>query len=142
MSVANSRRTGRGICLALAGVDAALGIAAAAFPNAYLSLVHSGLPEREFPIDWVVRTGVLWLMFLVFELSGALSAAPGKWFFCVAMLRWMEVPADVAYGVLARGSTPLAQAVILSAPAVNALAGALLLASFRKESPPPAQPER
>jgi hypothetical protein len=123
-------------------VDAVLGCAAALFPGAYLSAVHPGLPQGDDPIDWVVRTGVIWLMFLVFEVFGAFSAAPGRWFFCVAMIRWMEVPADIAYGVLARGASPLSQAAIFTAPAVNAITGALLLAAFRQESRLPAPPGR
>jgi hypothetical protein len=142
MTVAIGQKAGRGICLALAGVDAVLGLTAAVFPAAYLSIVHPSLPASEYPIDWVARTGAIWLMFLTFEMSGALSAAPGKWFFCVAMVRWMEVPADVVYGVLARGATPLSQAGILAAPVVNAVAGALLLMAFRQQSRLPILPER
>ena len=132
-----SRKSGRCVCLALAVVDMALGTVAALFPKVYLSTMHPGLSPTDSPADWVARTGVLWLMFLVFELCGAFSAAPAKWFFCVAMLRWMEVPADIIYGLTARGATPWSQAAILVAPVLNAIAGALLFAAFKKESRPP-----
>ncbi len=123
---------GRGICWLLAATDAVLGLGATLAPSAYLSVVHPHLPVSGHPYDWVVRTGALWLMFLVFELLGALSRAPAKWFFCVAMLRWMEVPADIVYGLLARGTSTLSQCAIFTAPVVNAIAGTLLLVAFRR----------
>jgi len=88
-----------------------------------------------------VRTGVLWLVYLVLEVTAALSAAPARWFFCVAILRLMEVPADLAYAALARGASPLSTAVILAAPLLNALAGAGLLLASRPAQRPPVPPE-
>jgi hypothetical protein len=125
---------GRTVCWGLAGIDAVLGSTAALFPETYLALIHPGLPPGELPADWVVRTGVLWLIFMVFELSGALSPSPAKWFFCVAMLRWMEVPADLAYGLLARGATLWSRLAIFTAPVVNGFAGAVLFVTYRRLS--------
>jgi hypothetical protein len=127
MKFAATESLGRGICWVLAAIDAALGAGATFFPATYLAVVHPGLAAPQYPYDWVVRTGILWLAFFVLELAGALSAAPAKWFFCVALLRLMEVPADVAYGLLARGSTEASRLLILAAPAGNAVAGAALL---------------
>ena len=123
---------GRGICCALAAIDALLGVTATFFPERYLALIHPGLPPGELPTDWVVRTGMLWLVFLVFELFGALSASPLQWFFCIAMLRWMEVPADLAYAFLARGVTLSSKVAILSASVVNSVAGAVLFIIYRR----------
>jgi hypothetical protein len=104
------------------------------FPAKYLALIHPDLPAGDHPQDWVVRTGLVWLMFLVFELCGALSVAPAKWFFCIAMLRWMEVPADIAYGLLARGATTWSKLLIFSAPVVNTIAGSVLFSAYRRLS--------
>jgi len=131
----------RRLCWLLAAIDLELGIVATLFPAAYLAFVHPGLPAAEHPYDWVVRTGVLWLVYLVLEVTAALSAAPARWFFCVAILRLMEVPADLAYAALARGASPLSTAVILAAPLLNALAGAGLLLASRPAQRPPVPPE-
>jgi hypothetical protein len=127
MDFAPTINEGRKVCWVLAAVDAVLGVSATFFPSTYLSLVHPALPAAEAPVDWVVRTGLLWLMMLVFELCGALSAAPAKWFFCVAMIRLMEVPADLAYGLLARGAGTASYIAIFAAPPVNVFAGTYLL---------------
>jgi hypothetical protein len=126
-----TERGGRTICLLLAAIDLVLGGGATLLPGAYLSWVHPHLSSAEYPYDWVVRTGILWLMFMIVEMCAALSVAPARWFFCVAILRWIEVPADLAYGALARGASRASQLAIYTAPVLNALFGWYLFAAYR-----------
>ncbi len=132
MNMALTERTGRAICWLLAIFDLALGVTATFFPAVYCALLHPDLPAPDNPQDFVVRTGVLWLAFCVLQLCGALSRSPAKWFFCIAMLRLMEGPADVAYGILARGASLLSHTLILSAPFANGLVGTMLLIISRR----------
>jgi hypothetical protein len=119
----------------LAGIDLMLGSVAVLFPATYLGWVHPHLPPGEHPEDWVVRTGVLWLLLMAVEVYAAVRAAPARWFFMVALLRWMEVPADLAYGAVARGASAASRCAILAAPLFNAMVGWYLLAVSRRLTP-------
>ena len=132
-----NQRTGRAICWLLVLLDLVLGVGTVLFPLRYFSLFHPELPASEAPVDLIVRTGILWLMFCAIQLCGALSRAPAKWFFAIALIRLIEVPADLAYGIAAQGATTLSRAMILSAPPFNAVVGILLLTISRRLSRTP-----
>jgi hypothetical protein len=133
--MAVTERGGRKVCWALAGIDLVLGGGAVLFPDTYLTVVHPHLPADDHPEDWVVRTGVVWLMFLAVEFCAARSAKPAKWFFAVALLRLIEVPADIAYGVVARGMSEASRLAVFAAPVANGLAGVYLMAAHRRLAP-------
>ena len=100
-------KNGRLICWILVIVDIFLGGTAIFFPLLYSQIFHPELINP--PIDFIVRTGVLWLIFALFQLIAAISKEPEKWFFLVGMIRLMEVPADIIYSILAIGSPPLSR---------------------------------
>jgi len=122
-----SPATGRKLCWFLVLVDVILGGLAVFFPNNYALIFHPRLSDP--PIDFIVRTGVLWLIFIVFQVLGAISPPEKvkRWQFVVAVVRLMEVQADVVYGILAIGATPFSRFLILSAPIMNTIFGLLLL---------------
>ncbi len=122
--------SGRFICWVLVGVDIYLGGLATFFPQNYASIFHPNLASP--PVDFIVRTGILWLMFLVFQLCGALSKDPRKWFFAVGLIRLMEVPADLVYSQLALGATDFSRFLIIGAPVLNGIIGVLLLLIFHR----------
>jgi hypothetical protein len=134
MPILVSESWGRRICWVLAGIDAVLGAAAVLLPGTYLAIMHPHLPAAERPEDWVVRTGILWLAFMMFEVRAATAADPMRWFFAVALLRIMEVPADVSYGLLAQGASSASRFAIFAAVLGNALAGTFLLMLFRRQT--------
>jgi hypothetical protein len=140
--MAVSERGARRLCWALAALDLLLGGSAALFPATYLQLVHPHLPPSKYPVEWVVRTGGLWIVFSIVEAIAARSPAAAKWFFTVAILRLMEVPADVVYGVLARGASEASRLAIFIAPVANAAAGMYLLAAARISPAAPQPPGR
>ena len=119
-----NEQNGRLICWVLVLVDIFLGGSAVFFPYFYAELLHPGLTNP--PIDFIIRTGILWLFFMVVQLRAATSKDPKKWFFAVAILRIMDIPADIAYGILALGATTMSQLMILSAPVINTLCGIYL----------------
>lgn len=123
---------GRLVCVALVGVDVVLGGIATFVPAQWAALFHPELPAADIPVDFIVRTGVLWLAFLVFQAIAASVKHPRQWFFAVGLIRLMEVPADVIYSALARGATLTSRLMILSAPVLNAIFGTYLLLLARR----------
>jgi hypothetical protein len=118
----------RVICLALAVFDLLLGGGAVLMPRNYASLFHPYLAEP--PVDFIVRTGFIWLFFCFAEtVAGTRKtvSSRARWFFIVGLLRLMDVPADLAYATLAHGAHWLSRAAIYSAPVFNAVVGVFLV---------------
>jgi hypothetical protein len=137
-----TEKTGRIICWGLVLVDSVLGTSATFFPQLYCALLHPRQLAGDCATELIVRTGILWLMFMVFQLCAALSRNPQRWFFSVGLMRLMEVPADLAYGVLAQGTTLASRGLILSAPIGNSVLGMLLVAISRlSRTPRPPSPQ-
>ncbi|MBD3351101.1 MAG: hypothetical protein GF364_06410 [Candidatus Lokiarchaeota archaeon] len=124
-------KNGRIACAILVIVDVILGGCAVFFSEFYAAIFHPNLPASEIPTDYIIRTGVLWLVFLLFQLIATFSRRSDRWFFVVAAVRLMDVPADIVYGILARGATVFSRFLILSAPILNILFGLFLLKIVR-----------
>jgi len=120
-----TERYGKIVCMVLVVVDLVLGGTAVFFPYSYAEIFHPGLTTP--PIDFIVRTGILWLGFAFFQGVAAFSKNPQRWFFVVSILRLMDVPADIIYGILAMGATMISRIMIWSAPLLNTLFGLYLL---------------
>lgn len=107
------------LCWALFLFDLALGGVAAAWPELYMRVMH---PEMDISqIDFVRRTGMLWLAFAAVALCAA-TVAPdrrGHWFLILAVVRLLDVPADLVYGVTMTGATTLSRLLVLAAVPVN-----------------------
>ena len=127
MNNLQAEKTGRLFCWLLVVVDTILATVAVLFPEVYCAILHPKLDIEDIPVDLIVRTGLLWAAFMGIQLLAALSRDPHKWFFCVGLLRLLEVPADLAYAYLARGATPQTQLLILAAPAFNFVVGIMLV---------------
>ena len=74
-----TKKNGRIVCWILVIVDIFLGGIAVFYPLFYAEILHPQLENP--PVDFIVRTGVLWLIFAVFQLIAATSKEPEKWFF-------------------------------------------------------------
>ncbi len=119
-----TERNGRVVCFALVIVDIVLGGSAVFFPQFYAKTFHPNL--TQIPVDFIVRTGILWLVFALFQAIAVFSKHPKKWFFAVGIIRLMEVPADIVYGALAMGATLVSRLLIWIAPVVNMIFGVFL----------------
>ena len=125
-----TEKNGRMVCLILVFVDIFLGGSAVFFPYFYSELIHPELTNP--PIDFIMRTGILWLVFAFFQFMAVISKNPRKWFLVVAAVRLMDVPADIVYGILAIGATLISRLMILSAPIINTICGIYLYKLFKK----------
>jgi len=125
-----SEKNGRLACLMLVFVDLFLGGSAVFFPYFYSELLHPGLANP--PIDFIMRTGILWLVFAFFQFMAVISKNPRNWFLIVAVVRLMDVPADIIYGIMALGATLISRLMILSAPLLNTIFGIYLYKLFKK----------
>ncbi len=113
------------VCWGLFFFDLILGSIALALPSVYLLVFH---PELIHPqVELVRRTGVLWLVFAAVALRAATakSGHRGEWLRFLALLRLMDVPADIVYAATASGALPLGMGLLWSAPILN-----LALASY------------
>jgi hypothetical protein len=119
-----TEKNGRIICLMLVVIDIFLGGSAVFLPYFYSQLIHPDLNNP--PIDFIMRTGVLWLVFAFFQLMAVISKKPRKWFLVVAAVRLMDVPADIIYGITAIGATLFSRLMIFSAPVINTIFGIYL----------------
>ncbi|HSA58445.1 MAG TPA: hypothetical protein VLJ37_02015, partial [bacterium] len=108
------------LCLVLGIFDLALGGTALFSPQTYADLFHPNLADPQ--IDLIARTGCLWLFFAAVELFAFYKKTP-LWFFAVGLLRLLDVPADLVYGTLAAGASPLSRAAIFLAPVFNLVSG-------------------
>ena len=118
------------LCLGLGLFDVLLGATAVFFPRAYAELFHPHLANP--PIDFIARTGCLWLFFATVEFF-AFYKKTALWFFAVGLLRLLDVPADLVYGTLAAGASALSRAAIFFAPPFNLAAGLYLCVPALKE---------
>ena len=78
---------------------------------------------RKLQVGLILKDKV----FAVFQLMAAISKEPERWFFLVGLIRLMEVPADIAYGILVKGATATSQMMIFIAPVMNCIIGIYLL---------------
>lgn len=117
-------QNGRMICGILVIVDIILGGLAIFFPHFYVQIFHPNL--ETFPFDFIARTGVLWLIFALIQFIAMISKNPKQWFFTVGLIRLMEVPADIVYGILAIGASLISRLMIFSAPILNFIIGIYL----------------
>lgn len=123
-------RLAQRLCLALGFFDIFLGGFAVFYPQVWGKIFHPHL--TEIPTEYIVRTGLLWLFFCLVQFRAGLGRVAGRWLLVVAVLRLMEVPADLAYAVLLQGGAWWSRALILTAPPVNAAIGAYLWRVSRK----------
>ena len=130
MAIRYTEKNGRLVCLILVVVDIFLGGTAVFFPFFYSDLLHPEL--TNIPVDFIVRTGILWLVFAFFQFMALISKNPKNWFLVVAAVRLMDVPADIIYGILAIGATLITRLMILSAPILNTICGIYLYKLFKK----------
>jgi hypothetical protein len=111
--------TALALCWALFLFDLALGGVAAGWPELYLRVVH---PEMDISqVDLVRRTGMLWLAFSAVALRTA-TVAParlGHWFLVLAVVRFLDAPADLVYAATMSGATTFSRLLVLSAVPVN-----------------------
>lgn len=128
--VARLLKTPRLLCTGLGVFDFFLGGLAVFFPYVYGAIFHPDLDAP--PVDYIVRTGILWLFFCAVELRAGAGTPSGRWIFLVACLRLMDVPADLAYGTLAIGARWWSRGMIYVAPVINLTVGIYLLRASRK----------
>ena len=139
-----TEKTGRIICWILVIVDSLLGTLATFFPQTACTLMQPHVTTADCPADLIRRTGVVWLMYLILQLCAARSRHPARWFFSVGLIRLVEVPADLVYGVLAQDLAGVARWLILLAPVCNGAFGILLVAIahlIRTPGPPSTREE-
>jgi hypothetical protein len=107
------------LCWALFLFDLALGGVAAIWPDLYLRVLHPALDVPQ--LELVRRTGMLWLAFSAVALRAATAtpAARGHWFLVLAVVRLLDVPADVVYALTMTGATTLGRLLVLAAVPVN-----------------------
>lgn len=120
------------LCWGLFLFDLALGGTAAFWPERYLAILH---PELATPqIELVRRTGMIWLMFAAVALRAATTAPAlrGRWFLVLAVLRFLDVPADLAYAAGMSGTTGLGRGLVLAAPPLNLALAAYFFALGRR----------
>jgi hypothetical protein len=120
------------LCWGLFVFDVALGGTAAFWPERYLAILHPGLDTPQ--VELVRRTGMIWLMFAAVALRAA-TAAPatrGRWFLVLAVLRLLDVPADLAYAASMSGTTGLGRGLVLAAPPLNLALGGYFYALARR----------
>jgi hypothetical protein len=120
------------LCWGLFVFDVALGGTAAFWPGRYLAILHPGLDTPQ--VELVRRTGMIWLMFAAVALRAA-TAAPatrGRWFLVLAVLRLLDVPADLAYAASMSGTTGLGRGLVLAAPPLNLALGGYFYALARR----------
>jgi len=116
---------------ALALFDLVLGGVALASPDLFSDLLwHASPPE-----DWALirRTGVLWLFFSLAEMVAWRDPGDPKKLRFVALLRWMDVPADAVWWWFAEGFSRLGQIGIGVAPIFNLLLGIFFWREAKKK---------
>jgi hypothetical protein len=117
---------GRVLAWALALFDLCLGTVALGWPRLYAEIFHPRLDDPQ--LDLIRRMGVIWLMFCTVAIITATrhTRTIVRWFQVLAVLRLMEVPADLLYGTLDWGATWWSRALLYSAPPINLAAGIFL----------------
>jgi hypothetical protein len=106
--------------------DLGLGAQAALWPLSYIAAMHPQLAalHPSAPLYWLTRTGAIWLFFAALEILAAVAAKPpAVLILMVAMLRLMDVPADLAYLVSADDLGRLGRAALMFSPLFNLTVG-------------------
>ncbi len=111
----------RALLVALAVFDTALGLASAAMPQLVADLLWPAAGPGGLAM--IRRTGAIWLFFAAVE---ATAVARPRLVRFVALLRWMDVPADALWFFTADGLTTLGKLGIGLAPLANIAIGAAL----------------
>lgn len=117
--VAASTTLALALCWGLFLFDLALGGVAAGWPELYMRVMH---PEMDLSqLQFVRRTGMLWLAFSVVALRTATTTPDrrGHWFLILAVVRLIDVPADLVYFATMTGATTLSRLLVLSAVPIN-----------------------
>ncbi len=122
--------TVRALLGGLAVFDAVLGATAAFFPHTYVAIMHARFAELHpaGPVYLVSRTGAAWLFFALAEVVAARFPWRSELLFLVGALRWMDVPADLAYLCTADDLGAFGQAGLWFSPLFNALVGSYFIA--------------
>jgi hypothetical protein len=123
---------GKLVSWALCLFDIALGGFCVAWPALFAMVIH---PDLAFPqLDLIQRTGVLWLMYAGIAAFAATrgEAQRGRWFFVLGVIRLIEVPTDLLYGVVAEGARWYSRVMLFGAPAINFAAGLFLVLLTRE----------
>ena len=123
---------GKLVAWALCCFDIALGGACLVWPSLYALVIHPRLADPQ--LDLIQRTGMLWLMYTGIAGFAATrgEAQRGRWFFVLGVIRLIEVPTDLLYGVVARGAVWYSRVLLFGAPAINLAAGLFLIALTRE----------
>jgi len=111
----------RALLVALAVFDTALGLASVAAPQVVADLLWPAAGPGGLAL--IRRTGAIWLFFAAVEATAV--ARPGL-VRLVALLRWMDVPADALWFLFADGLTTFGKLGIGLAPLANIAIGAAL----------------
>lgn len=122
------------LCWGLFLFDLALGGVAAAWPELYLRVIHPELDVSQ--VDLIRRTGMLWLGFAAVALRAA-TVTPdrrGQWLLVLAVVRLLDVPADLVYAATMTGGTTFSRLLVLSAVPVNLGLGLYFYRESRRES--------
>jgi hypothetical protein len=123
------------LCWALVLFDLALGGVAVFWPELFMRVFPPALDPSQ--VDFVRRTGMLWLAFVVVALRTA-TVAPdrrGHWFLVLAVVRLLDVPADLVYAATMNGGTIVNRLLVLSAVPANLFLGFFFYRQFRRLLP-------
>jgi hypothetical protein len=114
---------GKLACAALCLFDIGLGGLTLFNPELYCRVFHPTLVDPQ--LDLIQRLGAVWLAFAL--IAGIAATRRGvnraPWFLVVAVVRFLEVPADLIYGSVAHGASTLSRVLIYCAPPLNFVAG-------------------
>ncbi len=106
--------------------DLVLGTLAVFFPQFYMAMFQPAADSD--PVYLLMRTGVLWLEFSVFEgLAFVWFRQFPELVLIVSIMRLDDVPADLVYYLTDHTLGGFGKFALLSAPAFNTVAGACLL---------------
>lgn len=110
--------------------DLLLGGMALLSPDTYLSLMHGPASDTLL----LQRTGMIWLWFSAWE---AVAFFRGhRWplsILVVALLRLMDVPADLVYFFSSESLTTLGRLGLIASPFFNLSVGIVLIRSWRRQ---------
>jgi hypothetical protein len=110
---------------ALVVIDVVLGGIAVFWPRLYMDWVHPGAPDD--PRYLLQRSGMIWLGYLAVQVLALirLKRTP-EWVLSVAILRLIEVPADILYLFVGTGIGSWGTIGLTVTPIFNAVVGLFL----------------
>lgn len=109
---------------ALAALDLALGLGAIVAPGVVAAILW---PEAGAGgLVLLRRTGAIWLFFAAAEVAALARPGDAARLRLVALLRFMDIPADALWAAFAAGLTPFGRAAIGLAPVCNLIFGVIL----------------